>query len=55
MLPPIAVWFRQLDPLAQAFLAGVVTWSVTAIGAGLVLFVGRLPGELFGAILGFAA
>ena len=35
-------WFRELDPVAQALLAGGFTWLVTLLGAGAV-FVARDP------------
>lgn len=46
--------FARLDPVTQAFLAGIFTWGVTLLGAGLVFFtrdVGRRPLDL---MLGFA-
>src|SRR5690606_22140290 len=48
-------WFRSLDPLAQAGLAGLFTWFVTAVGAATVLITPRMPRSLLDAMLGFAA
>jgi len=48
-------WFRGLDPVAQALLAGMFTWGITALGAGLVFFTRRMPKRLLSAMLGFAA
>lgn len=35
--------FQDLDPVLQAFLAGGVTWLLTAVGAALVVFAARVP------------
>ena len=48
-------WFVDLDPIRQAFLAGGLTWLVTAVGAALVFPFRRLPAPLLDAMLGFAA
>jgi ZIP family zinc transporter len=48
-------WFRDLDAVAQAFLAGGFTWFVTALGAAMVLLTGRLSRRLLDVMLGFAA
>jgi ZIP family zinc transporter len=47
-------WFLQLDPIGQAFFAGLFTWGVTALGAALVLFANRVNQKLLDAMLGFA-
>jgi ZIP family zinc transporter len=48
-------WLAGLQPSVQALLAGLLTLSVTAAGAALVVL-GRLgPGALFEAMLGFAS
>jgi ZIP family zinc transporter len=48
-------WFRQLGPVEQAFLAGLFTWAITAIGA-LAVVIARQPSQrLLDAMLGFAA
>ncbi|MEX1158475.1 MAG: ZIP family metal transporter [Thermomicrobiales bacterium] len=48
-------WFRDLDPVAQAALAGGFTWFVTALGAAIVLLIGRMSQRLLDTMLGFAA
>lgn len=48
-------WFRGLDPVLQALVAGGFTWGITALGAALVLVTGRMPARLLSAMLGFAA
>lgn len=48
-------WFRELDPIRQALLAGLMTWLVTALGASLVFFTRTLRRSLLDAMLGFAA
>src|SRR6056297_812414 len=47
-------WFGQLDPIAQALLAGVFTWFLTAAGASLVFGIVQVHRKLFDAMLGFA-
>jgi ZIP family zinc transporter len=51
----LATWFRSLSPVAQAGCAGLFTWGVTALGASLVLFTGRLDQRFLDAAQGFAA
>lgn len=48
-------WFLGLNPVVQALLAGLFTWGVTAIGAGVVLFFKTIDRRVFDAMLGFAA
>ncbi len=48
-------WFRDLDPVAQAALAGGFTWFVTALGAAIVLLFGQMSRRLLDTMLGFAA
>ncbi len=48
-------WFKALDPLVQALLAGLFTWSVTALGAALVFFTRSVRRALLDAMMGFAA
>jgi zinc transporter, ZIP family len=48
-------WFRALDPILQAFLAGTFTWAVTALGAAVVLLYRDFPRAVLDAMLGFAA
>lgn len=57
------VWFadwaqtlRALDPRLQALAAGGFTWLLTALGAGIVVFVRReIPRAWLDAMLGFAS
>jgi ZIP family zinc transporter len=51
----MADWFRGLDPVTQAVLAGCFTWGITAIGAGVVFFTRTMSRRLLDAMLGFAA
>lgn len=51
----MAEWFRGLEPVAQALVAGCFTWGVTALGAGLVFATREVPRRLLSAMLGFAA
>lgn len=48
-------WFRALDSIVQAGLAGGFTWFITALGAALVVFTGKMSRALLDAMLGFAA
>ena len=48
-------WFIGIGPVWQALLGGVFTWSVTALGAALVLVRRTIPSRLLDAMLGFAA
>jgi zinc transporter, ZIP family len=54
-LESVLEWFRALDPLWQATLAGCFTWGVTALGASGVLLRRSFPRSLLDAMLGFAA
>ena len=47
-------WFATLSPVAQAGLAGVGTWLVTAVGAVPVLFIHTVPRRAMDASMGFA-
>ena len=51
----MAAWFLALDPMVQALLATLFTWSVTAAGAGLVFFTNTIDRRVFDAMLGGAA
>ena len=51
----MTAWFAQQHPIVQALLAGLFTWSVTALGAALVFFTKSLNRKLLDAMLGFAA
>ena len=48
-------WFQSIDPVGQALVAGLFTWSVTAAGAGTVVFVRGVNQKLLDGMLGFAA
>ena len=48
-------WFRDLDPIVQAILAGCFTWGVTALGASAVFAARGMSRPLLDAMLGFAA
>ncbi len=50
----MADWLPHWHPVLYALLAGVMTWSVTAFGAALVLFSRRVNQKLLDAMLGFA-
>jgi len=47
--------FRELNALAQALIATLGTWFVTALGAALVIFTRRLSRKYLDASLGMAA
>ena len=48
-------WFTGLNPIYQALIATLFTWSVTALGAGLVLFFKEINRKILDGMLGFAA
>ncbi|MCA9354322.1 MAG: ZIP family metal transporter [Candidatus Kaiserbacteria bacterium] len=48
-------WFIGLGPVEQALLAGLFTWSVTALGATIVIFFKEINKRILNAMLGFAA
>jgi len=45
----------RLDPVAQALVATLFTWFVTALGAGLVFFFKTINRKVLDSMLGFAA
>src|SRR5690349_16631654 len=47
-------WFLSLHPVLQALLAGLFTWSVTAVGAAAVLFTRHVNRKLLDSMLGFS-
>lgn len=47
--------FSGLNPVLQALLAALFTWSVTALGAALVFFTKRVNQRFFDYMLGFSA
>jgi ZIP family zinc transporter len=48
-------WFSGLSPAAQALLAGLFTWGITALGAALVFLTRTVNRALLDAMMGFAA
>ena len=48
-------WFLALHPIAQAFMAGLFTWGMTALGASLVFFTKQVSFKLVDSMMGFAA
>lgn len=48
-------WFQTISPVQQALLAGLFTWSITALGAALVVFARTINQRLLDGMLGFAA
>lgn len=48
-------WFSTLHPTAQALLAGMFTWIVTALGAAVVLFTSQVKQKTLDVTEGFAA
>ena len=53
MLEQITEYFAQLHPIKAAFLAGLFTWTLTAIGASLVFFFKTSNRKFLDASLGF--
>jgi zinc transporter, ZIP family len=53
-MPELLERFAGWDPIVQAFVAGLFTWAITALGAALVL-VTPVSERLLDAMLGFAA
>jgi len=45
---------QNLNPIWQAFLAGIFTWAVTAAGAGLVFTTKKIEQKVLDSALGFA-
>jgi ZIP family zinc transporter len=48
-------FFLQFDPVIQALIATLFTWTITAAGASLVFFTGALNQKFMDSMLGFAA
>lgn len=48
-------WLAQLNPVVQALLATLFTWSVTALGAATVFFFKSINQKVLDVMLGFAA
>lgn len=51
----IETYIQSLSPPIQAFVAGILTWGLTAFGASFVLFVRAVNKKLLDVALGFAA
>lgn len=45
----------SIHPILQAVLAGIFTWALTALGAGIVFFTKKVDQKLLDTMLGFAA
>lgn len=50
----MSAWFASLDPMSQALLAGLFTWSVTACGAATVFLTRHINRKLLDGMLGFS-
>jgi len=48
-------WFNALSPVAQAVMATLFTWFLTALGAAMVFFFKSFNRKLLDGMLGFAA
>lgn len=48
-------WFYTLNPILQAFVAGLFTYFITALGASLVFIFHTINRKFFDAMLGFGA
>jgi ZIP family zinc transporter len=51
----MVTWFTGLHPVAQALVATLFTWFVTALGAAFVFFFKRINRKVLDGMLGFAA
>ena len=49
------VWFSELQPVTQAFIATCFTWFLTAAGAATVFFFRTIKRRVLNLMLGFAA
>lgn len=48
-------WFLSLNPILQAFIGGLFTWGVTALGAAFVFLTRKVNYTLLDSMMGFAA
>jgi len=48
-------WFIDSSPVVQALIATLFTWSITALGAGVIFFFRTVNRKLLDGMLGFAA
>ena len=53
MMDQIIAYFKDLNPIVAALYAGLFTWGLTAIGAGLVFFFKESNRKVLDAALGF--
>ena len=53
MIETIKFWFMDQHPVIQAFVAGLFTWIVTAIGSGVVFFINSSNRKVLDISLGF--
>lgn len=51
----LILWFKNLNPIGQAFLATCFTWLITALGAGMIFIFKDINRRLFDGLMGFAA
>jgi ZIP family zinc transporter len=51
----MVAWFTGLNPVVQALIATLFTWSVTALGAAFVFFFKSINRKVLDGMLGFAA
>lgn len=47
-------WFRTLGPVHQALLAGIFTWTLTALGAAVCFVAREVNRKLLSAMMGAA-
>jgi len=50
----MAALLKNLSPIVQALVAGIFTWSITALGAAVVFTTRRVSQKLLDSMLGFA-
>ena len=55
MIDLLPQWFLEMGPVSQAFLAGLFTWGLTAVGASLVFLTKNMSQTVLDSMLGFAA
>lgn len=55
MIDILPDWFLNTGPLSQALLAGLFTWSLTALGASVVFLTKNVSQTILDSMLGFAA
>jgi len=55
MIDLLPQWFLEMGPISQAFLAGLCTWGLTALGASVVCLTKNVSQTVLDSMLGFAA